>query len=221
MSQPALPLSTRVRRLCRPGRLTGLAALVGLALSLVPAPASASMMLACYLGYLSFPIPNPSPGHHDRGCTFALTFRDPINPAPSGLLTRAYSCHVASGASSCFLTIDPTASGVPATYNLVGADTSPLDSATEESDGCGYSGYEHGSASLVARYPLVFGGGDPPPGASVNPYPYAATDPMPARTGYSSPYPLSGGVSVPTIPVGGSGLYTIVALHYFDCATLP
>jgi len=183
---------------------------------LVAAPASASMMLSCFL--VRMPGPHPMP--HDRGCSFQVAWVAPNNPDPNELVNRSFSCIVRAGDTSCSLTVEPREYGVPAEYVLKSVGTAPLYSPAEEADGCVYGTYLH--ENLQGRYPLVFSPGDPPDAS--HEFPYSEGNPILGTPTSSNPFPIVYSTdpmpALPYLPVADGPTLYIVALHYFDCANI-
>lgn len=110
-------------------------ALLCAGLSAVAARAT-TYQFSCSIGYMvSTQNGSLSSTPIDRVCTAQVVF---MNAGRSGETSRSYSCTVLAGTSSCSLTIDPAASGVPAGFTPAAVATAPLHSATEESNGCTY-----------------------------------------------------------------------------------
>lgn len=217
MSRSLTPLAGLARLMkTRAAGMTGLAFLLFV---LAATPASASMMLSCYLARLSGPHPSGPP--RDRGCTFQVAWVAPSpDPDPNEIVNRAFSCVVRAGDSSCSLIVEPREYGVPAEYILKSVGTAPLYSPDEEADGCVYSTYLH--ENLQGRYPLIFSPGDPPDASLA--FPYSAANPIVGSASATNPFPIvlspAPAPSLPDLPAGSSSTLRIVVLHYFDCANI-
>jgi hypothetical protein len=68
-----------------------------------------------------------------RVCPVKVTFSDGV-----GSTGRTYACAIPAGQFSCSLTVDPQASGVPASFTPRSAYSALLHSNTEEDNGCVY-----------------------------------------------------------------------------------
>jgi hypothetical protein len=81
----------------------------------------------------------------DRVCAVKVIFSN-----GGGTTGRTYSCTVPTGQTSCSLTADPSASGVPTSFTPQSAYTAPLYSSTEEDSGCVYDpGYPSAQISTM------------------------------------------------------------------------
>jgi len=211
-------MAKSLARLAKAASMTGLAFLLFV---LAAAPASAAISIFCYVTYVN-PDGTTTTTKTDRGCNIQMAWApqngpDP-GPGPDVISSRAFSCSLPEGASSCHVTINPVEYGVPADYVLKSVVTGLLYSPFEESRGCIYGNYIH--ENLQGRYPLVFSPGDPPD-ASVA-FPYAVMNPVLGTATASHPFPLIFNTDpMPALPpfrAGEGEPLNIVVLHYFDCS---
>jgi hypothetical protein len=186
-----------------------LAAWLALVLGGTSGPAQATPFpIVCYLSYTAVTSTGggtPSPTMRDRTCAVEIAFKD----TAGNFANRSYSCRILAGHSSCTTTVDPAASGVPASYAIAVTGPAPFASPTEEIDGCAYSTFTNGGLTgtppgMIMFYPITFTDPSPEMPTAANPYPYFRSDPMPATTS-----------------ITGSATWGVVVLHAFDCATVP
>jgi hypothetical protein len=117
---------TKISPVCAVLLLLGTAAAAG----------ASTFPFTCSLGYEVSTVSgalNDTP--RDRVCTAEIVFE---NSGGTSETSRSYSCTVAASTSSCTVTIDPSASGVPAGFSPTAVVTAPMHSATEENNGCTY-----------------------------------------------------------------------------------
>ncbi|HEX4965135.1 MAG TPA: hypothetical protein VF173_30280 [Thermoanaerobaculia bacterium] len=80
-----------------------------------------------------------------RVCPVKVSFSDGV-----GVTGRTYACTIPAGQFSCSVTVDPQASGVPATFTAQSAYTALLHSSTEENNGCVYDlGYPSAQINVM------------------------------------------------------------------------
>jgi hypothetical protein len=112
-------------------------------LSLVSAGLSfaANLPILCNLDYyVSTQSGAISATPRNRTCPVKVIFSNGF-----GTTSRTYSCVIPAGQTSCSMTVDPAASGVPGSFAATSAYTAYLYSATEEDAGCVYDeGYPSG-----------------------------------------------------------------------------
>jgi hypothetical protein len=119
-----------------------------LALSLASAGMAnaTSLPILCNLDYyVSTGSASLSATPRDRVCAVQVIFSN-----GGGTTSRTYSCTVATGQTSCSLTVNPAASSVPSGFTPQSASTAPLYSSTEEDAGCVYdAGYPSAQISTM------------------------------------------------------------------------
>jgi hypothetical protein len=96
------------------------------------------------------------------GAGLSATARDRVCPVKvifsngAGTTGRTYSCTVLSGNTSCSITVDPSASGVPSGFTPQSAYTAAIYSGTEEGLGCVYDvGYPYAEVDTMLSTQVI------------------------------------------------------------------
>lgn len=119
---------------------------VGLLLAVAGIAQAGSLPITCNLDYYVSTVSGAlSATPRDRVCPVKVTFSN-----GSGSTGRTYSCTVLAGQTTCSVTVDPQASGVPTGWGPQSVYTSLLHSSTEENNGCVYDpGYPSATISTM------------------------------------------------------------------------
>jgi hypothetical protein len=112
-----------------------------------------SLPITCFLDYyVSTSSGALSATARDRVCPVKVIFSN-----GSGTTGRTYSCTVLNGGTSCSITVDPSASGVPSGFTPQSAYTASIYSGTEEGLGCVYDvDYPYAQVSTMMGSTQVF-----------------------------------------------------------------
>lgn len=107
---------------------------VGLCLAAAGIAQAGSLPITCNLDYYVSTVSGAlSATPRDRVCPVKVTFSN-----GAGSTDRTYACTILAGQTSCSVTVDPQASGVPTSFTPQSAYTALLRSSTEEDNGCVY-----------------------------------------------------------------------------------
>ena len=107
---------------------------VGLFLAVAGIAQASSLPIYCNLDYyVSTGSGALSATPRDRVCPVKVIFSN-----GAGSTGRTYACTVLAGQTSCSMTVNPQASGVPSSFTPQSAYTTFLHSSTEEDNGCVY-----------------------------------------------------------------------------------